>query len=104
MLHDAPITSNYRLQHRAPAVGTIHVARPQGTPLDIAELIEHKQRVVTGTGKVAIVGAAFLLTIDWTFTRIHVEHDGLRRSPPAHLVDPLAGQIRKGSKVLRPAQ
>jgi len=40
------------------------IARPQRTPLDIAELVEHKQRMVTGAGKVAIVGAAFLLAIE----------------------------------------
>src|SRR5215208_7207740 len=76
MLHNAPVTSNHRLQHRAPAIGTMDIARPQRTPLDIAELVEHKQRMVTGAGKVAIVGAAFLLAIGRAFARIHVEYDG----------------------------
>src|SRR3954451_6823669 len=43
MLHDASVTRNHRLQHRSPAVSTMHVARPQHTSLDIAELIEHEQ-------------------------------------------------------------
>src|SRR4051812_34307274 len=43
MLHDAPVTSNHRFQHRAPAVSAMDVARPQHTAFDIAELIEHKQ-------------------------------------------------------------
>src|SRR3954451_437322 len=98
MLHDPSVTRNHRLQQRAPTIGTMDVARPQRASLDIAELVEYKQRVVTGTGKVAIVGAAFLLAVGRAFTRIHVEHNGLRRSPPAHLVDPLAGQIGKGGK------
>src|SRR3954465_13692741 len=54
MLHDASVTSNYRLQHRAPAIGAMDVARPQHTPLDIAELVEHEQRMITGAGKMAI--------------------------------------------------
>src|SRR3954454_20749023 len=29
MLHNAPVTRNHWLQHRAPAVGTVDVARPQ---------------------------------------------------------------------------
>ena len=30
------------------------IARPQRTPLDIAELVEHKQRMIAGTGEVAV--------------------------------------------------
>src|SRR4051812_34582825 len=37
MLHDAPITSNHRLQQRTPTIGTMDVARPQDTAFDIAE-------------------------------------------------------------------
>jgi hypothetical protein len=37
-----------------------------------------------------IVGAAFLLAVGRALARIHVEYDGLRRSPLMHLVDPLA--------------
>ena len=100
MFHDAPVTSNHRLQHRAPAIGAMHVARPQRTPLDIAELVEHEQRMIAGTGEMAVVGAAFLLAIGRAFARIHVEYDGLRPSPPAHPVDPLTGQIGERGKVL----
>src|SRR3954451_4604771 len=61
MLRDAPVTRYHRLQHCAPAVGTMYVARPQRTSLDIAELIEHEQRVIAGAGEMSIIGAAFLL-------------------------------------------
>ena len=40
MLDGASVTSNYRLQCRAPAIGAVHVARPQRTAFDIAELVE----------------------------------------------------------------
>src|SRR3954447_11475252 len=104
MLHDAPVARDHRLQQRAPAVGAVDVAGPQGAPLDIAELVEHEQWMITGAGKVAIVGTAFLLSVSRALARIHVEHDGLRRSPPAHLVDPLTRQISESNKVLGPAQ
>jgi hypothetical protein len=61
----------------------------QSAPLDIAELIEHEQRVIAGAAEMPIVGTAFLLT-----------HDDPRWSPLVHLVDPLTGQIGENSKVL----
>src|SRR3954468_2231600 len=48
MLHNAPVTRNHRLQQRAPAVSTVDVARPQCASLDVAELVEHKQRMIAG--------------------------------------------------------
>ena len=36
-----------RFQHRAPTIGAVHVARPQGASFQIAELNEHEQRVIT---------------------------------------------------------
>ena len=103
-LHRAPVAGDHRLQHRAPAVGAVHVARPQGAPLQIAELVEHEQRVIAGAAEVAVVGAAFLLAVGRALARIHVEHDDPRRSPLVHLVDPLAGQIGESGEVLGPAQ
>jgi hypothetical protein len=54
MLHDAPVTRDHRLQLRTPTISTMDVARPQDAAFDIAELVEHEQRVVTGAAKVAI--------------------------------------------------
>src|SRR4051794_6206278 len=104
MLRDAPVTRDHRLQQRAPAVSTMDVARSQRAPFDIAELVEHEERVVAGAAKVAIIGTAFLFAIGRAFARIHVEYDGLRPSPPAHFVNPLTGQIGESDKVLGPAQ
>src|SRR3954452_8595578 len=64
MLHDAPVPRNHRLQHRAPAIGTMDVAWSQRTPFDIAELVEHEQRVIAGAGEMTVVGAAFLFAIE----------------------------------------
>src|SRR3954465_6184299 len=104
MSHNAPVTSNHRLQHRAPAIGAMDVARPQRTPFDITKLVEHEQRVIAGTSEMTVIGAAFLLAIGGAFARIHVEYDGLRPSPPAYSVNPLTGQIGERGKVLGPAQ
>jgi hypothetical protein len=74
------------------------VARPQGPPLDIAEPVEHEQRVIAGAPEMPIVGAAFLLAVGRALAQIHVEDDGLRRSPLMHLVDPLVRQIGEGDE------
>src|SRR3954453_17642411 len=104
MLHNAPVTRNHRLQQRAPAVSTVDVARPQCASLDIAELVEHEQRMIAGTSEMPVVGATFLLAVGRAFARIHVEYEGLRPPPAAHFVDPLTRQISQRSKVLRSAQ
>jgi hypothetical protein len=51
-LHGSPVACDHRFQHLAPAVGAVHVTRPQGAPLDIAELVEHEQRVVAGAAEI----------------------------------------------------
>src|SRR5208282_6818138 len=50
------------------------VARYRGN-----ELIEHEHRMIAGASEVAVVGGAFLITVGWADTRIHVEHDCPRR-------------------------
>ena len=41
-----PVSSDHRVQHIAPFMGAVHVARTQGATLQIAELVEHEQRVI----------------------------------------------------------
>jgi hypothetical protein len=82
----------------------VHVARTQRTPFQIAELVEHEQRVIAGAPEMAVVGAAFLFAVGRAFARIHVEHDDPRPTPLVHRLDPLARQIGEGGEVLRPHQ
>jgi hypothetical protein len=82
----------------------MHVARPQGTPLQIAKLVEHEERVIARAAEMAVVGAASLLAVGRAFARIHVEHNDLRRASRVHLVDPSSGQIGKSGEVLRMGQ
>jgi hypothetical protein len=42
----------------------VDVTRPQCASLDVAELVEHKQRMIAGAGEVAVIGAAFLLAVE----------------------------------------
>jgi hypothetical protein len=103
-LYDAPVARNYRLQHRVPAGGTMHITWPQRASLDIAELIEYEQRVIAGAAEMAIVSTPFLLPVGRDLARIHVKNDHPGRSPLMHLVDPLAEQIDERGKVLGPAE
>ena len=67
------------------------MAGTQGTALQVAELVEDEQRVITGTAEVAIVAAAFLLTVGGADAGIDVEDDRLRAiSCP---VDPGTGEV-----------
>jgi hypothetical protein len=78
----------------------MNVARAQRGALQIAELVEHEQRVVAGAGEVAVVGGAFLITMGRADTGIHVEHDRPQRAAAVNALDPLPGQIGERGKVL----
>ena len=44
-------------------MGAVHVARTQGATLQIAELVEHEQRVIARAAEVTVVGRALLVTV-----------------------------------------
>jgi hypothetical protein len=77
----------------------VGVARAKAAPFQIAELVEHEERVVAGATKVPVVGAAFLSTARLADTAVHVEHDGRLRPARMHSVDPGTGQIGQGAAV-----
>jgi hypothetical protein len=70
-----PVTGHDRFEHVLSAVGRMDVALAQRRTLQIAELVEHEQRMVAGAGEVTVVGGAFLIAMGRADTRIHVEHD-----------------------------
>ena len=55
------VAGDHRHQHGAPLVGAVDVAGPQQAALEVAELVEDEQRVVTGAAEVAVPGRALLL-------------------------------------------
>ena len=77
----------------------MHVAGPQGAALQVAELVEHEQRVVTGTAEVAVPGRALLLAMGRALGAVHVEDDAVWRLARVHPVDPGAGQIGERREV-----
>ena len=65
--------------------------RSQGAAFQIAELVEHEQRMIAGAFVMAFPDAHLLLAMGRTDAGIHVEHDALRRTANMYAVDPLAG-------------
>src|SRR3984893_15296619 len=76
----ALITRNDRLQHALPTIGAMNVPGTQRALLQIAELVEHKQRMITGAGIVPIPDAHLLLAMGRADARIHIENDASGRS------------------------
>jgi len=89
-----------RLERIIPAIGAVHIAGTQHAAFQIAELIEHEQRVVAGALVMTVPDAVLLFAMGRAHARIHVEHDAAGRSAAMHKVDPLAGQVGKSRKVL----
>ena len=93
------VAGHNRLQDQAPVLGAVHVARPEPAALQVAELVEHEQRMVAGTAEVAIVGRAFLLAVGRALGAVHVEDDGAGRLAFVDAADPSARQIRERLQV-----
>jgi hypothetical protein len=58
------------LEHAFPAVGAVHVAGTQDAALQIAELVEHEQRMIAGALVMTVPDAHLLLTMRRTDARI----------------------------------
>ena len=71
----------------------------RGAAFQIAELVEHEQRMIAGAAEVPVMGASLLLAIGRADTRIHVEHDGLGRAPSVDLIDPSTTKIGERSEI-----
>jgi hypothetical protein len=52
-----------RLKHRTPVVGAVHVPVTKRDPLQIAMLVEQKQRVIAGALEVAVAGVPFVIAV-----------------------------------------
>jgi hypothetical protein len=71
----------------------VNIAGTQGAVFQIAELIEHKQRMVAGAVVVPIPDTVLLFAMRRADARIHVEQDTSRQTATMNAVDPLAGKI-----------
>jgi hypothetical protein len=70
-----------------------------GLRREIAELVEHEQRVVAVTAEVSVPRRALLSSVGWALGTIHVENDVVGRFAGVDLVDPSAGESREGREV-----
>jgi len=59
----ALIAHDDRLEHALPAVGAVHVAGTQDAAFQVAELVEHEQRVVAGALVMTVPDAHLLLAM-----------------------------------------
>jgi hypothetical protein len=74
------------------------------TSRQIAKLIEHEQRMVTGAGIVTVPGTHLLFAMRRAHARIHVEHYASRRTASMNKINPLTGKISKSGKVISSRQ
>jgi hypothetical protein len=75
------------------------IAGAQRALLQIAELVEDEQRVITSAFVVAVPDAHSLFAVRRADARIHVEHDASRRTASMNAVDPLARKIGESRQV-----
>ncbi len=81
-----------------PPVGAVHVSGTQRAPLQVADLVEDEERMVTRALKVPVVGRALLLAVGWAHAAVDVEDQHLARA--ARPVDPASRQLGQGREVL----
>src|SRR3954471_22907905 len=94
-LHRGPVTGDDRLQHLTPALGGVDVAGPQSAAFQVAELVEHEQRVIAGAAEVPVVGGSFLPAVGRAHAGVHVQHDPFHGSAGVNAVDPVPTQVRQ---------
>jgi hypothetical protein len=87
------VSRHDRLQDAVPRTGTVNVAGTKGAAFQIAELIEHEERMVAGAFIVAVPDTLLLLAVSRAHTRIHVEDDASRRPAAMNPINPLARQL-----------
>ena len=97
----APIASYNRLQHILPAVRRMDVAGTKCAAFEVAEPVEHEQRMIAGAFVMTVPKAHLLLAMGGADTRIHIEHNAARRASAMNPVDPLAEKIGERREVLR---
>jgi hypothetical protein len=77
----------------------VQITRPEPATLQVAELVEHEQRMVARTSEVAVVGRTLLLAMGRTLGAVHVENDAVGRLSCMHTVDPDAGQVAERGEI-----
>ena len=82
-----PVAGDDRLQHVAPAMGAVDVARTQRSR---SPNWLRGQRVIAGAGEEAVVGRASLAAVGQADRAIHIQDDSLERLASIDFADPRA--------------
>jgi len=77
----------------------VNVARSKRASLQIAELVEHEERMVARASEMAVPDALLLLAVGWADAGVHVEDDLVDRAGGANAIDPTSGEISESAKV-----
>src|SRR5437667_5881050 len=89
------------VEHRAPPVGAVDVARSQRAPFQVAILIEHEEWMIAGAGEVPVVRGAFLRAVRWAHAAVDVQDQRCSCTPHLRAVDPAPGEIGQRRQVRR---
>src|SRR5215472_6319420 len=95
----ASVSRHHPGERSVPSVGAVNIAGTQRATFQIAELVEHKKRVIAGAFVMAVPDAHLLLAVGRADTRIHIEHNGSGWAASINTVNPLAGKFDKCREV-----
>jgi hypothetical protein len=97
----ATIPRHHRVEHFAPAVRAVDVARSERAPFEITVLVEHEERVIAGAREVPVVGRAFLGAVRRAHAAVDVEHERRPGASSLRAVDPAPREIGQRGQVRR---
>jgi hypothetical protein len=95
-----PVASYHRFQYRPPVISPVNLSVAQQRPLQIAKLVEVKQRVIAGAAEVAVVGRALLLAVGRTDRTVHVQDQLANRLVFADPIHQHTGQVHQLQSIL----
>lgn len=72
----------------------------KGTAFQITVLVEHEQRMITATTKMAVISRSFLLAVYRAYRTINIQDQIGRFAQPLNPVNPLAAEISQSHQVL----
>jgi hypothetical protein len=78
----------------------VRVAETQQASLEVAESVEQAKRVITGAGKMAVLGGAFLRALGRADKAVHVENDAVPRLVIMNAANPGTAEIGEGFEVV----
>ena len=72
----------------------------KGTAFQITMLVEHEQRMITVTTKMAVISRSFLLAVYRAYGTINIQDQIGRFAQPLNPVNPLSAKVSQSHQVL----